>query len=555
MSRPRIVVFARAPRPGRAKTRLIPALGALEAARLQDAMTRHTLDQVALWTATRDDVEAEVRYTPEPADVVRQRYGDRWKYVPQGDGDLGARLSRAAADGLAGAGGPILILGSDCPGVTAGLLAQALAALARHDVVLGPALDGGYYLIGLRRPLPGLFEGIDWSTPAVLQQTRAAAKAAGASCALLQSLGDIDTPDDLLRAARFVAPSPPPYEPSRIAITGANGLLGGQFLEGLLETLPDMHVTALVRAASVPSSCFARLLERHRRRITLLDADLRCLVLTDAQRHTLVEADGGLWHFAASTVLHATSAADRATIRDINDAGTARLLDLSAHSDRPGPYFHLSTAYVCGRRSGIVAEHEHDAGATFRNEYERSKHSAETRVRAAMGRGLRGAIFRPSLVVSESMGHEPGNLVGLLAGAIEAASRNGRRLTLHVPHGAGINAVPARWVARALWALAPFQFASRTYHLTAAQQLSIDCVADAARDAGVHVRLSLEPTPHGLRGLDRRVDRALRPFRPYFDAQAGFDRLNLDLDAPTLCNAAELDVPALLRTQEIGGPP
>ncbi len=552
MSRPRVVVFARAPQPGRVKTRLIPALGAAGAARLQDAMTRHTLEQVALLLAAQRNAEAQIRYTPEPVDVMHQRYGDRFSYVPQGEGDLGARLARAAGDALAGGGGPVVLVGSDCPGLTADLLAQALDALARNDIVLGPALDGGYYLIGLRRFLPQLFDRIDWSTPAVLQQTRAAAEAARASCALLQPLGDVDTPNDL-PGVLPIAPSPPPYRPSRVAITGATGLLGGHFLRELLDALPDTHVTALVRSASPPPPHFARLLERHGRRIALVHANLRHPLPADARGRALVEADGGLWHFAASTLLHAASAADRAMIRDVNDTGTARLLELCAHSDRPGPFLHLSTAYVCGRRSGVIAEHELDGSATFRNEYERCKHAAEARVRAALSGGLRGAIFRPGLVVSEPMTHDGGDVVALLARAIETASRNGQRLTLRAPPSAGINAVPADWVARALLALAPHHSASRTYHLTAPRDQTIDRVADAARAAGVHLHLSDEPSPHSLRGLDRRADRMMRPFRPYFDADVQFDRLNLELDAPTLCGATEPDVPSMLRTREIGG--
>ena len=177
MAHPRLIIFARFPVPGRAKTRLIPALGDAEAARLQDVLTRHTLEQAAALAARRR-VEIEVRFTGGPAGAMRARYGGGFVYTDQGDGDLGVRLARAAGDADA-AGRPAVIIGTDCPGLTTGDLDAAFDALADHDVVLGPALDGGYYLLGLRRFCPDLFAGIPWSTPQVLSLTRQAAQAQG----------------------------------------------------------------------------------------------------------------------------------------------------------------------------------------------------------------------------------------------------------------------------------------------------------------------------------------------------------------------------------------
>lgn len=211
MTRPRLVIFARFPVPGTAKTRLIPALGPAGAARLQDAMTRHTLCQAA---GVADVADVEVRFTGCDAAAMSHRYSRRFagaaggtevRYEPQGDGDLGDRLARATAGG-----GPVVVVGTDCPALTADLLRTALAELSRHDVVLGPATDGGYYLIALGRPAPTLFAGIDWSTDRVLAQTRAAAEVAGLSVAVLPPLSDVDEPEDLPAARTLLPPEPPP---------------------------------------------------------------------------------------------------------------------------------------------------------------------------------------------------------------------------------------------------------------------------------------------------------------------------------------------------------
>src|SRR5688572_29542331 len=124
---------------------------------------------------------------------MRARYGSGFAYIDQGDGDLGARIARAAADAEM-SGRAVVIVGSDCPGLTADVLDAAFDALADCDVVLGPALDGGYYLIGLRRFCPDLFVGIPWSTPDVLSLTRHAAYRAGLTIATLRPLGDVDVP-------------------------------------------------------------------------------------------------------------------------------------------------------------------------------------------------------------------------------------------------------------------------------------------------------------------------------------------------------------------------
>lgn len=535
MPHPRLIIFARYPAPGYAKTRLIPALGDAGAARLQDVLTRHTLQQAADLTGRRH-IDVEVRCTGGPVAAMRERYGATFVYADQGDGDLGERLARAAAD-AARSGCPAVVIGTDCPGITAELLESAFDALANHDVVLGPALDGGYYLIGFRRFARELFENIPWSTPDVLALTCRASERAGLTCAKLGRLADVDVPEDLPACESQSFRQPLPYRPTRIAITGATGALGRQFLSYLLRELNDVHVTALVRTTSAAgwSHEFRGLLDEYGRRITLVEGDLTTLQFSAAAGRALCEADGGLWHFAASTMLHTPTPAAEARVEAVNDGGTARLLAAIAASDRPGPLYHLSTAYVCGLRAGTVAEHELDDAAGFRNVYERSKFAAEVRVRAALAAGLPGVIFRPSLVAPAKPAPGAADVVSALANGIAAAARNGRRLTLRMPPEAGVNAARAAWLNRAFLALAPYAASRRTYHLTARENITIsDAAAAASRSAGLDVRCIPSADSKDLSSAERILDRMLRPFRPYFEADVQFDRRNLELDAPEL---------------------
>ena len=185
----RIVVFAKAPVPGRAKTRLIPALGAEGAARLAAAMLAATVAE-----ALATGLEVELCGEPDPQGWYE---GPPISLSPQGDGDLGARLARAAARALAA--GPVLLIGADCPELDRQRLAAAADALASHDAVLHPAADGGYVLLGLNRFDSSLFKGIAWSTAAVAAQTLARIAALGWSVDVRETLHDVDTPADLAR--------------------------------------------------------------------------------------------------------------------------------------------------------------------------------------------------------------------------------------------------------------------------------------------------------------------------------------------------------------------
>lgn len=259
----RTIVFTRYPQPGQTKTRLIPGIGARAAALLQRWMTELILDQTLLWQhrLNKDDFNHGDRWvisgdlgdlkhvkdlsrrnsalTPDPplqtifdgendphALIPRsqievcfsgttERNMHRWlgepqsgryRYCAQGSGDLGDRMAQALARAWADGVDRAVIIGSDCPSLTAEDLHQAFAALDQADLVLGPAEDGGYYLLGMTRPqtstiaetlAQGLFSGIPWSTDHVLEQTLAAAQGQNLRVATLTTYRDIDQPADL----------------------------------------------------------------------------------------------------------------------------------------------------------------------------------------------------------------------------------------------------------------------------------------------------------------------------------------------------------------------
>lgn len=189
-----VIVFAKAPVPGSVKTRLAAGIGMEAAARLAERM---------LVEAVMRALEAAVGpvalcCAPDANHAAFTQLAARAPVAlfEQGDGDLGERMHRAFARVLAGHD-RALVIGTDAPGVDAAYLRDAARHLATRDVVIGPALDGGYTLIGLRRPAAGLFEGIAWSSPQVLTQTRAAVQRLGLAHVELAALADIDEPADL----------------------------------------------------------------------------------------------------------------------------------------------------------------------------------------------------------------------------------------------------------------------------------------------------------------------------------------------------------------------
>jgi rSAM/selenodomain-associated transferase 1 len=205
-----IIVFAKAPDPGTVKTRLIPALGAQGAATLHEKLVRHTLA-----TVTQPNLCAvELWCAPSPSLVwphpffarcqndfpvgLRQQCGD----------DLGARMHHALDTALQKYSYAIVI-GTDCPALTASYLQEALDNLRQgKNAVLGPAQDGGYVLMGVRQSHPRLFSGVAWGTASVLNETRARLAALNWQWQELAEQWDIDRPEDLSRLEIFFAESP-----------------------------------------------------------------------------------------------------------------------------------------------------------------------------------------------------------------------------------------------------------------------------------------------------------------------------------------------------------
>ncbi len=203
----RLIVFARWPVPGATKTRLIPALGALPAAELQRRMTLRTMDAARRWAGPADR-QIEVRHAGGTGRDMRRWLGSGPCYRRQAGEDLGRRMAAAFRSAFdEGCRRPLLI-GTDCPGVTPELLDEATAALAERDLVLGPSRDGGYWLIGMARPLP-VFHGVQWSTASVLSRTLERARRQGLRVHLLPELSDVDLPADLSHAGGLLEPGRP----------------------------------------------------------------------------------------------------------------------------------------------------------------------------------------------------------------------------------------------------------------------------------------------------------------------------------------------------------
>lgn len=191
-----LFIFTRYPEPGKAKTRLIPALGAVAAAELHRQMTERTLAQVKV-LQQRDPLDVEVWYAGGDRAQMQAWLGGALQYQPQPEGDLGDRMAGAFQTAFDQGAKTAVIIGTDCPELTDTLLIEAFQALRQTDLVLGPASDGGYYLIGLRRFVPELFQSIAWSTERVFQQTVEIANTLNVSLTCLPVLTDIDRPEDL----------------------------------------------------------------------------------------------------------------------------------------------------------------------------------------------------------------------------------------------------------------------------------------------------------------------------------------------------------------------
>ena len=194
MSGVRIVIFAKAPVPGFAKTRLIPALGAQGAANLARRMLDHTLAQAL----AAEVGPVELCVTPSPIEAVWQTFAvpATVAWSDQGDGGLGTRMARAAQRVIS-AGESVLLIGTDCPALDAAHLRRAALSLQHFDTTLVPTADGGYVLLGLNRFHVSLFEAIEWSTDSVAAETLRRLARLDWKVQKTPTVHDIDEPADL----------------------------------------------------------------------------------------------------------------------------------------------------------------------------------------------------------------------------------------------------------------------------------------------------------------------------------------------------------------------
>lgn len=189
-----IAIFSKAPQAGTAKTRLIPALGSRSAARLHRQLTLITLNLASTYSSGQTTLWCAPDIDHRFFRAVQSLYGVTLR--PQQGADLGERMHHA----FVAHGGPLLLIGSDCPALRQEHLESAAQILkSGHDAVFIPAEDGGYVLVGLRQANAGVFENIDWGSERVMLQTRERLTALGLSWQELETLWDVDRPEDLER--------------------------------------------------------------------------------------------------------------------------------------------------------------------------------------------------------------------------------------------------------------------------------------------------------------------------------------------------------------------
>jgi uncharacterized protein len=193
----KLIIFTRYPEPGTTKTRLIPVLGKVGAANLHRLMAQRTIAR-SLFLQNSRQLLVEIHHTGGSQQQMQDWLGTDLIYQNQIDGDLGARMAAAFQNSFDSGVDKVAIIGTDCPDLKAEVLAQAFDQLSDRDLVLGPAKDGGYYLIGLRRSIPELFDSIKWGSSEVFASTRAIAQNLDLNIAYLPTLADIDLPEDLL---------------------------------------------------------------------------------------------------------------------------------------------------------------------------------------------------------------------------------------------------------------------------------------------------------------------------------------------------------------------
>jgi len=261
----RLIILTRYPELGKSKTRLIPALGPRGAADLHRNLTEHTLSWARRWKE-RFPASLEVHFTGRSEASFQEWLGPDLSYRPQPEGDLGRRMHEAFLQAFQEGVEKVVIVGTDCPGLDEDLTQEAFARLDQGEVALGPAKDGGYYLIGLRRPVEELFRAIPWGTGEVLAKTLETAQRLGLRVSLLEPLEDIDRPEDLPVWEKFSSTLSLPSPLISIIIPTLNE---EENIAGCLascSTSPDMEMIIVDggsrdRTAQIARSCGAKVIQ------------------------------------------------------------------------------------------------------------------------------------------------------------------------------------------------------------------------------------------------------------------------------------------------------
>ena len=215
-----LLVFVKEPRAGQAKTRLIPALGAEAAAQLYRALAD---EEIRATRPRGDEYERLFFFTPPPAQAAIAAWLPGEDLRHQHGPDLGERMAQAFDTAFAEGARRVAIIGTDVPWVSRETVLEAFEALDDHDLVLGPARDGGYYLLAVSSRRPELFQGMAWSTPSVFHATVERAGGLGLGVRVLAPLTDIDTLEDV--RAEWPRVRPLLRDPSlRATVQGALGL-------------------------------------------------------------------------------------------------------------------------------------------------------------------------------------------------------------------------------------------------------------------------------------------------------------------------------------------
>ena len=191
-----LIIFSRYPEAGKTKTRMIPALGAKGAADLQRRLSEHTLKQARKLRQFRS-IDIVIYFAGGNINLMRQWLGNDVSYCVQAEGDLGVKMQSAMKDLFARKKQRVVIIGIDCPSINTAILETAFESLKNHDLVLGEAEDGGYYLIGLSKLVAEMFVGINWGSDRVFADSCAIARSLDLTTAYLPILRDLDRPEDL----------------------------------------------------------------------------------------------------------------------------------------------------------------------------------------------------------------------------------------------------------------------------------------------------------------------------------------------------------------------